>query len=126
MSTTFFAKVRVASSNLVIRSIKTLVTGGFLSFSAGDGPRALNEDVKPLPDCATVSWTKPLLSSLLCVAWAVDQLAAGSPAPPIKVDGSIIVDGNHRYIAGQIRGQPPVVPVVEKAVLCSAQPTRPP
>jgi hypothetical protein len=26
----------------------------------------------------------------------VDQLAAGSEAPAIKVDGSIIVDGNHR------------------------------
>jgi hypothetical protein len=47
--------------------------------------------------------------SLPKVQSAVDQLAAGSPAPPIKVDGSIIVDGNHRYIAGQIMGQPPAV-----------------
>jgi hypothetical protein len=47
--------------------------------------------------------------SLPKVQSAVDQLAAGSPAPPIRVDGSIIVDGNHRYIAGQIMGQPPAV-----------------
>lgn len=44
--------------------------------------------------------------SLPKVQSAVDQLAAGSPPPPIEVDGSIIVDGNHRYIAGQIMGQP--------------------
>lgn len=39
----------------------------------------------------------------------VDKLASGSPAPPIKVDGSIIVDGNHRYIAGRIMGQEPAI-----------------
>ena len=39
----------------------------------------------------------------------VDQLAAGSEAPPIKVGGSIIVDGNHRYIAGRILGQEPAI-----------------
>jgi hypothetical protein len=47
--------------------------------------------------------------SLPRVQRAVDQLAAGSPAPPIKVDGSIIVNGNHRYIAGQIMEQPPAI-----------------
>ncbi|VAV95903.1 hypothetical protein MNBD_ACTINO02-1315, partial [hydrothermal vent metagenome] len=47
--------------------------------------------------------------SLPRVQSAVDQLAAGSPAPPILVDGSIIVDGNHRYIAGQIMGETPAI-----------------
>ena len=47
--------------------------------------------------------------SLPRVQSAVDQLAAGSPAPPIKVDGSIIVNGNHRYIAGQIMGETPEI-----------------
>ena len=47
--------------------------------------------------------------SLPKVQSAVDQLAAGSPAPAIKVDGSIIVDGNHRYIAGQIMGETPAI-----------------
>lgn len=39
----------------------------------------------------------------------VDKLAAGSEAPAIKIDGSIIVDGNHRYIAGRIMGQEPAI-----------------
>ncbi|MGC5222554.1 FG-GAP-like repeat-containing protein [Micromonospora sp. DT81.3] len=47
--------------------------------------------------------------SLPRVQQAVDQLASGSPAPPIKVDGSIIVDGNHRYIAGRILGREPAI-----------------
>jgi len=47
--------------------------------------------------------------SLPKVQSAVDQLAAGSPAPPIRVDGSIIVDGNHRYIAGQIMDDVPAI-----------------
>jgi len=41
----------------------------------------------------------------------VDRLLAGETAPPIKVDGQIIVDGNHRYVAGRIVGQePPITP----------------
>ena len=39
----------------------------------------------------------------------VDRLLAGETAPPIKVDGQMIVDGNHRYIAGRILGQEPSV-----------------
>jgi hypothetical protein len=35
----------------------------------------------------------------------VDRLLAGEVPPAIKVDGNMIVDGNHRYIAGQILGQ---------------------
>jgi len=47
--------------------------------------------------------------SLPKVQSAVDQLAAGSLAPPIRVDGSIIVDGNHRYVAGQMMDDVPAV-----------------
>lgn len=36
----------------------------------------------------------------------IDKLRAGEQAP-IKVDGNIIVDGNHRYAAGVIEGKPP-------------------
>jgi hypothetical protein len=39
----------------------------------------------------------------------VAQLVAGRIAPAIKVDGNIIVDGNHRYIAGQLVGKPVAV-----------------
>jgi len=41
----------------------------------------------------------------------VDMLLSGQKPPPIKVDGNIIVDGNHRYVAGRICGQiPPQTP----------------
>jgi hypothetical protein len=41
----------------------------------------------------------------------VDMIRAGTQAPPIKVDGNMIVDGNHRYIAGRICGvEPPIQP----------------
>ena len=43
----------------------------------------------------------------------VDRLLAGEAAPAIKVDGQMIVDGNHRYIAGRILGsEPPIQPWV--------------
>lgn len=37
----------------------------------------------------------------------VQKLESGEIAPPIKVDNGIIVDGNHRYVAGRIFGQEP-------------------
>lgn len=41
----------------------------------------------------------------------VRRLEAGDVAPPIKVDGGIIVDGNHRYVAGRVFGkEPPTTP----------------
>ncbi len=41
----------------------------------------------------------------------VDRLAAGETPPPIKVDDGIIVDGNHRYVAGRVFGKdPPIQP----------------
>jgi hypothetical protein len=41
----------------------------------------------------------------------VDKLLAGEIAPAIKVENGIIIDGNHRYIAGKICGiEPPIQP----------------
>ncbi len=41
----------------------------------------------------------------------VERLAGGSPAPPISVDGDVIVEGAHRYVAARILGQDPnIVP----------------
>lgn len=49
--------------------------------------------------------------SLPRVQQYVDKLFAGEAAPAIKVDGQMIVDGNHRYVAGRILGQePPIQP----------------
>lgn len=37
------------------------------------------------------------------IQYYVDRILAGeTDIPPIKVDGNIIVDGNHRYIASRI------------------------
>ncbi|WP_411681642.1 hypothetical protein, partial [Clostridium thailandense] len=38
----------------------------------------------------------------------VTRLEGGEIAPAIKVDNGIIVDGNHRYIAGRIFGKEPL------------------
>jgi hypothetical protein len=47
--------------------------------------------------------------SLPKVQQYVDKLLKGEVAPAIKVDGKIIVDGNHRYVAGRILGQEPAI-----------------
>jgi hypothetical protein len=47
--------------------------------------------------------------SLRLIQKYVDKLLAGEAAPAIRVDGTIIVDGNHRYIAGHILGQEPAI-----------------
>ncbi|MCC9070164.1 RHS repeat-associated core domain-containing protein [Flavobacterium sp. F-65] len=49
--------------------------------------------------------------SIPAVERYVRMLENGSVPPPIKVAGDIIVDGNHRYIAGRLVGTtPPTVP----------------
>ena len=47
--------------------------------------------------------------SLPMIREYVDKLLAGEVAPAIKVDGQMIVDGNHRYIVGRILGQEPAI-----------------
>ncbi|WP_448632298.1 DUF637 domain-containing protein [Pseudomonas gessardii] len=42
--------------------------------------------------------------SLPAIQRYVDRLLQGDIAPPIKMDGNVIVDGNHRYIAAKILG----------------------
>jgi len=42
--------------------------------------------------------------SLPAIQRYVARLNAGEKAPPIKIDGDVIVDGNHRYIAGKMQG----------------------
>jgi len=45
--------------------------------------------------------------SLPAIQRYVARLNAGKKAPPIKMDGKVIVDGNHRYIAGLVQGTRP-------------------
>ena len=43
----------------------------------------------------------------------VRRLEAGEVPPRINVDGDIIVEGNHRYVAGRLYGEePPIQPWV--------------
>ncbi|MCX5510508.1 hemagglutinin repeat-containing protein, partial [Pseudomonas sp. BJa3] len=49
--------------------------------------------------------------SLPAIQRYVDRLLKGEKAPPIKMDGNVIVDGNHRYIAARLLGLvPEIVP----------------
>ena len=51
--------------------------------------------------------------SLPMVKRYVDKLRKGEKPPAIKMDGDIIVDGNHRYTAGKIHGEmPPTRPSI--------------
>jgi RHS repeat-associated protein len=47
--------------------------------------------------------------SLPAIQRYVDMLLKGDIAPAIKVENGIIVDGNHRYIAGRLLGQEPTI-----------------
>jgi len=58
--------------------------------------------------------TRQRAVSIPAIEKYVERLKQGSTPPPIKVDNGIIVDGNHRYIAGRIVGkEPPVVSATE-------------
>lgn len=43
--------------------------------------------------------------SLPAIQRYVDRLLNGDIAPAIKMDGNVIVDGNHRYIAAKVLGR---------------------
>jgi RHS repeat-associated protein len=45
--------------------------------------------------------------SLPAIQRYVDRLLKGDVAPPIKVDGNVVVDGNHRYVSAKVLGKTP-------------------
>jgi RHS repeat-associated protein len=47
--------------------------------------------------------------SLPAIQRYYDRLLAGETPPAVKMDGDVIVDGNHRYVAGKIFGKVPNV-----------------
>ena len=83
--------------------------------SAGSqGPIAVTEEAirRTMRDAPLVSQQSGGVS-LPVIERYVRLLEAGKVPPPIKVDGNIIVDGNHRYIAGRLFGkEPPIQPYV--------------
>ncbi|WP_248129177.1 filamentous hemagglutinin N-terminal domain-containing protein [Pseudomonas sp. W2Aug9] len=62
---------------------------------------------KALRDDKTISAQDGV--SLPMIQRYVDRLLKGDVAPPIKMDGNVIVDGNHRYIAAKILGKEPEI-----------------
>lgn len=59
---------------------------------------------------STVQTTQGKVSLPVVEAY-VRKLEAGQVPPEIKMDGSVIVEGNHRYVAGRLYGkEPPVAP----------------
>jgi hypothetical protein len=44
----------------------------------------------------------------------IEKLSDGSVPPPIKVADGVIIEGNHRYVAGYVVGKvPPAVPYID-------------
>jgi filamentous hemagglutinin len=123
------AGLKAGNSNypaLDLVSGETKVVGGGKSAANDpvfDGAEAIGGVGKPLvskgsevtPDIIQkVLQGDPALSaqggvSLPAVQRYVDRLLKGDVAPAIKMDGDVIVDGNHRYIAAKILGRNPDV-----------------
>jgi len=74
-------------------------------------PLVVNEStIKQALEGSNMKTVQPSVS-IPAVERYVRKLEAGSPAPAIKVADGILVDGNHRYIAGRLYGtEPPVTP----------------
>jgi hypothetical protein len=104
-----------------VPGVRRASAGGGGSGSGGGGPRIpgapiqgkdVTEEVirNAMKDAPLKSQQRGGIS-LPKVREFVDKLNAGETPPAIKVDDGIIVEGNHRYIAGRIVGkEPPIQP----------------
>jgi RHS repeat-associated protein len=88
---------KTAVTNAVVQAAKT----------SSDAPIKVTEEViaKALEGSSMKTLQKEV--SLPAVQRYVDKLQGGSTAPPIKVADGVIVDGNHRYVAGRVYGTEP-------------------
>jgi RHS repeat-associated protein len=83
---------------------------GLAEAGCGDEKPVTEEDVRRAMEGAELK-TQQGAVSLPAIQRYVDRLRAGETPPPIRVDDGIIVDGNHRYVAGRIVGiEPPIQP----------------
>lgn len=64
------------------------------------------DSIKAILKGATIK-TKQIGVSIPIVKRYYTMLKDGSEAPSIQVYGNIIIEGNHRYIAGMLFGSPP-------------------
>ena len=77
--------------------------------AGGGGPTVTEEMIRDALRDAPLKSQQAGGISMPRVQAYVDKLAAGEVAPAIKVDGQMIVDGNHRYVAGRIMQQEPPI-----------------
>jgi hypothetical protein len=86
----------------VLRDIISLIKG-----TAGKSEITVTEDMARAAMRNAPLKTQQTGASLPAIQRYVNRLLTGEKAPPITVDDGIIVDGNHRYIAGRIVGKEP-------------------
>lgn len=100
--------------DMVVQGAAGVVVGGSIRPRGPRAPINVTDDVirEAMKDAPYKSQQIGGISRPLVEEY-VRKLEAGEVPPPIKVDQScgIIVDGNHRYVAGRIFGQhPPIQP----------------
>lgn len=98
------ASLAAALGRLVSGGAKATVQGPLVSKGADVTPEIIQ---KALQGDFAISGQN--FVSLPAIQRYVDRLLKGDVAPPIKMDGNVIVDGNHRYIAAKILGRSPEV-----------------
>lgn len=71
---------------------------------------ATPENIRAVLSTSTMLTLQPTISATSVQNW-VNVVEGGNALPPIWVDGNVIVDGNHRYVAGQLCNKPaPIQP----------------
>ncbi|WP_123573822.1 hemagglutinin repeat-containing protein [Pseudomonas chlororaphis] len=94
----------VVGESAVASGAKATVQGPLVSKGSDVTPEIIQKALQGDPAISGQNFV-----SLPAVQRYVDRLLKGDVAPPIKMDGNIIVDGNHRYIAAKILGRSPEV-----------------
>ncbi|MCB1237772.1 MAG: RHS repeat-associated core domain-containing protein, partial [Verrucomicrobiae bacterium] len=114
-TTTPVAEAALAESEALVQAefefAEQNLSGKLSDWSAPKTPLTVNEQTiaKALEGSTMTSPQGKV--SLPAVERYVRRLEAGEVQPPIKVDGNVIVDGNHRYVAGRVFGtEPPTTP----------------
>ena len=81
----------------------TVLGAGALGGGAEQGGAVTEETIRSAMQGADLSTTQRAVS-IPRIQGMVDAMGAGDEFPAIHVDGNVIVDGNHRYIASRLTG----------------------
>ncbi|EKQ58496.1 wall-associated protein, partial [Xanthomonas citri pv. malvacearum str. GSPB1386] len=96
------------TTNAIATGLAEAVAGTSLGVAAGSGRNVVvtAEKVREALAGSNMLTTQRAISMPVVQRYA-DSLASGSVAPAIKVADGVIVDGNHRFVAGRVMGQEP-------------------